>query len=111
MTPTLIPDTVAVLTSTDRCDRCGARAATASSSPAATTCSSVATTRAATRRHNRLSPEPWRVRWPMPWACYQEERRDDRGADRPDIHQARLRVVPDLQTGAHRRRHRLPGAG
>ena len=28
MTPTLIPDTVAVLTSTDRCDRCGARAAT-----------------------------------------------------------------------------------
>ena len=28
MTPTLIPDAVAVLTSADRCDRCGARAAT-----------------------------------------------------------------------------------
>ena len=28
MTPTLIPDTVTVLTSTDLCDRCGARAAT-----------------------------------------------------------------------------------
>ena len=28
MTPTLIPDTVAILTSADRCDRCGARAAT-----------------------------------------------------------------------------------
>lgn len=28
MTPTLIPDTVTVLSSTDRCDRCGARAAT-----------------------------------------------------------------------------------
>ncbi|MFL6127885.1 MAG: hypothetical protein ACJ73E_02325 [Mycobacteriales bacterium] len=28
MTPTLIPDTVAVLTSAERCDRCGARAAT-----------------------------------------------------------------------------------
>jgi hypothetical protein len=26
MTPTLIPDTVAVLTAADRCDRCGARA-------------------------------------------------------------------------------------
>lgn len=28
MTPTLIPDTVAVLTAVDRCDRCGARAGT-----------------------------------------------------------------------------------
>jgi hypothetical protein len=28
MTPTLISDTVAILTSADRCDRCGARAAT-----------------------------------------------------------------------------------
>ena len=28
MTPTLIPDTVAILTSADRCDRCGARATT-----------------------------------------------------------------------------------
>jgi hypothetical protein len=28
MTPALIPDTVAVLTSADRCDRCGAQAAT-----------------------------------------------------------------------------------
>jgi hypothetical protein len=28
MTPTLIPDTVTILTSADRCDRCGGRAAT-----------------------------------------------------------------------------------
>lgn len=28
MTPTLIPDTVTVLTAADRCDRCGARATT-----------------------------------------------------------------------------------
>jgi len=28
MTPTPIPDTVAVLTAADRCDRCGARAVT-----------------------------------------------------------------------------------
>jgi hypothetical protein len=58
MTPTLIPDTVAILTSADRCDRCGARAATRVILAGGYDLLSAATSRAATSRHDRLWPAP-----------------------------------------------------